>query len=103
MLLRLAVLLVLACVLQVGCSSEEGASPTPGGEGDPVAQALTAEGRLEPVSYVELSFESGGQVAEILVEEGEVVEAGAVLARLGDRERLENEVAVAELGRLEAE
>ncbi|MFQ5616087.1 MAG: HlyD family secretion protein [Anaerolineales bacterium] len=79
-------------------------SPTPTGQGDatevPVVVddfAVVAEGRLVPNESVRLSFVVGGQVAEILVEEGSDVKTGDVIARLGDREPLEAAVAAAEL------
>lgn len=43
---------------------------------------VSAEGVIVPLRHAELSFEAGGQVAEILVEEGEQVAAGAPLLRL---------------------
>jgi multidrug efflux pump subunit AcrA (membrane-fusion protein) len=59
--------------------------------------AVVAEGRLVPKESVQLSFLTGGQVEEILVEEGDEVAAGDVIARLGDREPLEAGLAGAEL------
>ena len=47
---------------------------------------LVAPGRVEPVhDAVKLAFEAQGRIAEILVDEGDVVHAGQVLARLDDR------------------
>jgi multidrug resistance efflux pump len=43
---------------------------------------VTAEGVIEPLQYAALAFQSGGEVAEILVREGEVVESGTPLIRL---------------------
>jgi HlyD family secretion protein len=43
-----------------------------------------ASGSLSPKDEVPLSFQSGGQVAEVLVEVGDVVQAGDALARLDD-------------------
>jgi multidrug resistance efflux pump len=43
---------------------------------------ITAEGFIEPQQYAALAFQSGGEVAEILVREGQLVEAGATLIRL---------------------
>jgi len=65
----------------------------------PVVQdfAVVAEGRLVPNESAQLSFVSGGQVAEIFVSEGDQVEAGDVLARLGDREQIESSLASAQL------
>ena len=44
--------------------------------------AVMAEGRIVPKDYVNLTFANGGQVAEIMIEEGEAVKAGDVIARL---------------------
>jgi multidrug resistance efflux pump len=47
---------------------------------------LVAPGRVEPVREpVKLAFEAQGRIAEILVDEGDAVTAGQVLARLDDR------------------
>jgi len=47
---------------------------------------LVAPGRVEPVhDPVRLAFEAQGRIAEILVDEGDAVRAGQVLARLDDR------------------
>jgi HlyD family secretion protein len=43
-----------------------------------------ASGSVAPESDVSLSFQSGGRVAEVSVEVGDVVQAGDVLARLDD-------------------
>ncbi len=59
--------------------------------------AVVAEGQLVPKQFVQLGFVNGGQVVEILVEEGDAVSAGDVLARLGDREPLETNIASAQL------
>lgn len=52
----------------------------------PVAQTrldtVSAEGRIEPLFFNELSFQTGGFVSEILVEEGDRVTAGDPLIRL---------------------
>ncbi len=59
--------------------------------------AVVAEGRLVPNESVQLSFQAGGQVSEILFAEGDAVQAGDVLARLGDREQVETGFANAQL------
>lgn len=43
---------------------------------------VSASGALEPVRQVDLSFDVSGKVAEVLVDIGDVVKAGQVLARL---------------------
>jgi multidrug resistance efflux pump len=63
---------------------------------------VIAEGRLEPGSHVQVSFLAGGQVAEVLVKEGDTVQAGAVLARLENREPLQAQLAQAEQAVLDA-
>lgn len=50
--------------------------------------AVIAEGRLLPRDYATLGFLAGGKVVEVLVEEGDMVEAGAPLARLEDSQQL---------------
>jgi len=65
--------------------------------------AVIAEGRLVPNESVQLAFVSGGQVDEILVATGDQVQAGDVIARLGDREALEANFASAELEALAAD
>ena len=47
--------------------------------------AVIAEAQVVPANSVNLSFESGGKVAELLVVEGAVVTAGQPLARLDTR------------------
>ena len=56
---------------------------------------VAASGNVRAASLVNLTFQLGGQVAEILVEEGQFVEAGQPLVRL-DSSNLELQVAQAE-------
>ena len=63
-----------------------------------IAEAeIVVDGRLVPRETVALAFDTSGQISEVLVEEGDVVRAGDVLARLGNREALEASVASAKL------
>ncbi|MCZ6537551.1 MAG: efflux RND transporter periplasmic adaptor subunit [Gammaproteobacteria bacterium] len=60
--------------------------------------ALEADGEAEVVAKV------GGEIIELLVEEGDIVKSGQILARLdGDRLRLETRQAKANLSKLEQE
>ncbi len=71
----------------------------------PVVQAdlaVIAEGRIVPVQYVSLAFPSGGQIAEVLVSEGEEVAAGQPLARLRNGQ-LQSAVAATEMEVLQAQ
>lgn len=58
---------------------------------------LQVEGKLLPNRFVDLSLGESGPVEEMLVTEGELVQAGAVLIRLGDVEKLMADIAAAEL------
>lgn len=63
---------------------------------------LVAPGRVEPLhDPVQLAFEAQGRIAEITVDEGAVVRAGQVLARLDDR-LARARVAAAEAGLAQA-
>ena len=57
---------------------------------------IVSEGRIVPRETVQLSFFTNGQVEEIYVEEDDLVEAGQVVALLGEREQLEANIANAE-------
>jgi multidrug resistance efflux pump len=64
---------------------------------------VIAEGRLVPDQFINLAFKAGGQVAELMVAEGESVEAGEVIARLTNQEQLEVAIANAEMELLDAQ
>jgi multidrug resistance efflux pump len=64
---------------------------------------VTAEGRIIPRDDTTLAFSLAGEVAEILVDEGQSVDQGEVLARLGNLEDLEAAVTTAEYERMSAE
>jgi len=94
-LYRLMAAVMLLSLALTACSGMPGATsatetplPTVVSETNTVA-----EGRVVPNEEVELSFLSSGQVAEVLVEEGDVVKKGDVVARLKNREQLESAIA----------
>jgi len=60
-------------------------------------EAVIAEGHLVPNDDLTLSFIVRGKVAEILVEEGDMVSEGDVLIRLADREQAEAALVAAQL------
>jgi HlyD family secretion protein len=45
---------------------------------------IIAEGRVEPIAYAEIAFTASGRISNILVSEGQPVQAGDELIRLGD-------------------
>ncbi len=79
------ILLILTLVLLSGilaaCSPKE-----TNAEAQPAASPyiLIAEGHLSPVRAIDLSFQVGGTVSEVLVKDGQQVAEGTVLARLSN-------------------
>lgn len=93
-----AIILILSLVLLIplsACGGEETPTPTPEERISP--DQVIAEGHILPVRDVRLNFAAQGTVEEILVKEGERVQAGQVLIRLGDRENAEASLEAAEL------
>ncbi len=100
----MAIMVLLAAgMLFAGCDLiVSNTEPTP--EPTPVEDpGVNAEAKLVPVDFLNLHMAMAGEVGEILVEEGDQVEAGAVLARLVNVEERESQVLAAELAVLEAE
>lgn len=99
---------ILALTLVVGVTAACGGGEAPTTE--PVAEAQAAEGPavvsaeafVVPVDEANLSFEVGGRVADIKVEEGDTVAKGDVLAQL-DQTTYQASLAAAEAGLIEAE
>lgn len=90
---RLHIILFVAGLLLLGvlaaCQDEGGtnaaesaAEATAVPAVQPASDVVFAEGALKPLYTIDLSFQTGGQVAEILVEEGATVAAGDPLLRL---------------------
>jgi multidrug resistance efflux pump len=99
--LFIIIAVITASLLLAACQS----GGLPGsGDGTPTAipvvvadTGIVVDGRLVPRETVSLAFNSAGQVEEVLVEKGDVVKAGDVLAILGNREPLEASLANARL------
>ncbi len=90
-------------LLLVACN---GGAATPAGTIPPVVTdnfAVSAEGRLAPLNFAQLSFSAGGKVAEVPVAEGDTVAQGDLIARLENSEALQAEVAHAEAEVLSAQ
>jgi multidrug resistance efflux pump len=80
------IMLIGLSLLITACSTAGGAaSPTAEAEATVVADStIIAEGRLEPVHYAEIAFTASGRISDILVNEGQTVQQGEELIRLGD-------------------
>ena len=103
---KLAVVFLLTGILLAACGGLGQKAADANATEVPIVKAnveVVAEGRLVPRESVDLSFVTGGQVAEVLVEEGDVVKAGDILARLSSREQLESSIASAQLELLAAQ
>lgn len=73
---------VVAGGLLAACSSETPSVDATSTAVSQPASSLIAEGRLEPANSLDQAFPVGGQVAEVLVQDGDMVSVGQPLARL---------------------
>jgi multidrug resistance efflux pump len=94
-------------VMSFALSACSGAS-TPAPASDPIVAVtgiseVVAEGTLQPLLSVELAFVQSGIVTEVLVEPGQHVATGEIIARLDNWEILAAEVALAQESLLQAE
>ncbi len=92
------VVLAAIGIVVVGCGGGTAqATPTPAAAAAPVkaSSKIVAEGKVIPVKYAALAFQTGGTLAEIPVALGDTVQAGALLARL-DTRQLELQLAQSE-------
>lgn len=100
---------VVVLMMTAGMVACSGAAPgAPDAQATPlptviVDMSTVAEGRIVPKEDVTLSFLASGQLAEVLVEEGDTVEVGTVVARLGNREEIESNLANVRVELLSAE
>jgi multidrug resistance efflux pump len=83
MKMRFVLLLGLMALLLAACGgTPTSATATPAIAPVKDSAAIKAEGKLQPLLSVNLSFATGGEVAEVLVKEGDTVKAGDVIARV---------------------
>jgi multidrug resistance efflux pump len=80
-----AIVLLGVGLLAAACGGSGGAATaTP--EAIPTVIAddtIIAEGRVEPIHYAEIAFNTGGTVSEVLVKDGQSVKTGDTLIRIG--------------------
>jgi len=99
-------LVLAAVVLLAGCGGAQSTGAAPTGEEPLVSDTsdgkVVAEAVIEPARSSELRFDAAGHVIEVLVQEGDAVAAGDVLARLETAD-LERAVAQSELALQQAQ
>jgi len=78
----LMIVILAASILVSACSSKSTEATAAPAESQP--QGLVSEGRLAPANSLEQSFAISGQVAEVMVKDGDSVKIGQALARLND-------------------
>lgn len=96
---NLVLVLLITALVMGGCSAIGKAStpqstPIPAVEGN---SSVISQGNLVPKDYAYLSFPVGGHVSDILVNQGDQVTKGQLLASLGDREQYQANVSGAKL------
>ncbi len=92
-------ILILGSMVLAACSALPGGAGAPTPTPIPIVVSnsqIVAEGRIVPKENKDLAFFSNGQVDEVVVNEGELVQTNEVVARLGNREQLEAAIASAE-------
>lgn len=92
----LSAIMVLVLAM-TGCSVLNPVEATPQPTDTPIPPRTLTEARVIPVRNAALSFPIAGIVDEVLIVEGELVEAGAVIARLNGVDRARAVVTQAEL------
>ncbi len=104
--INLKIAIILIMIFSVGCSTNQSAAtptlvPTPLNVEKPiytverglVEQVLQLNGRVSPKQQQDLYFRADGFVKEVLVQNGDWVTTGMVLARLDEPERYLADVA----------
>jgi HlyD family secretion protein len=103
--LILSILLITAFLLG-GCQAISGANQQAESTPLPVVTqepGVISEGKLVPLQFVNLSFNTGGKVDTLEVAEGDTVKAGQVIAQLDQREQLSAAVDSAQLELINAQ
>jgi HlyD family secretion protein len=103
--LILSILLITAFWLG-GCQAISGANQQAESTPLPVVTqepGVISEGKLVPLQFVNLSFNTGGKVDTLEVAEGDTVKAGQVIAQLDQREQLSAAVDSAQLELINAQ
>lgn len=89
-LMTIAIFAVITSFVLAACGGAQPTETSPESVATPVIadSTIIAEGRVEPVRYVNIAFTAGGVVGEVLVNEGDLLSAGDVIARLSNADTL---------------
>lgn len=89
---KVIITLVLLGVLTAACGA-----PTPAAEATPIPtveadKTIIAEGKLEPITYTQISLNANGLISDLAVKEGDKVAAGDIIAvvKSSDAQTLED-------------
>ncbi len=84
-LIKLFTFVLLALAL-TACGAGKANPATPAATQAPILadSTIVAEGRVEPVNYADVAYNSSGVISDVLVKEGDQVKKGDVLVRLGN-------------------
>ncbi len=101
---RIILIIALAALL-TACGAGEDPTTDPADllPADDFVPIISATGVVKPARWVTLSFPGGGLVRELLIEHGELVEEGQVLARLSSVEQARAAVTAARLEYINAD
>jgi HlyD family secretion protein len=77
------VVALIFVLLAAGCAGQS-AKPTATPQAQALPAVVSASGKLLPVRWATLAFQSGGRVVEVKVQSGDKVEAGQIVVRLDD-------------------
>jgi len=80
---KIMIFVLLLALLATGCAGQS-AKPTSTPPAQVLPAVVSASGKLLPVRWANLAFQSGGRVVQVKVQSGDQVEAGQVLVRLDD-------------------
>lgn len=83
---KIIILFVVLSLFFTACSAPgDAATNTPEAVPTVIADdTIIAEGRVEPIQYAEIAFTTSGMVGELMVKEGQTVQQGDPLIRLGN-------------------
>jgi multidrug resistance efflux pump len=84
-LVKLFTFVLLALAL-TACGAGKASQATPAATQAPVVadSTIVAEGRVEPINYAAVAYNSSGVISDVLIKEGDQVKKGDVLVRLGN-------------------